>query len=208
MRQAFSLLLLAALVGASPRPAHAKQYPEPSVYPISWELTFKHKQPRRVVVGTTPYWYMTYTVINKTGQEQVFRPDFEMVTSEGKRIKSDRGIPAEVFDRIKNAEGNRFLMPATEVAGTIHVGEDQAKDGVAIWKEPQARMGSFNIFVGGLSGEFVILKDDQGKPLTEPDDKTPIIVRKTLQVDFAVYGDEFYPGRNEVHETGTKWVMR
>jgi hypothetical protein len=69
-------------------------------------------------------------------------------------------------------------------------------------------MGSFNIFAGGLSGEFVFLKDDQGKPLTEPDGKTPIIVRKTLQLDYAVYGDEFYPGRNEVHETGTRWVMR
>lgn len=208
MRQAFCLLVLAGLLGLVPRPSQAKQYPEPSIYPISWELTFKHKQPRRVVVGTTPYWYMTYTVINKTGEEQIFRPDFEMVSAEGKAIRSDRGIPAEVFQRIKHSEGNRFLQPASEIAGTIHVGEDQAKDGVAIWKEPEARMGTFQIFVGGLSGEFVILKDDQGKPMTEPDGKTPVIVRKTLELDYAVYGDEFNSAHSDVHEIGSKWVMR
>lgn len=207
MRQAPCLILLAALVGTIPAAVHAKQYPEPSIYPISWELTFKHKQPRRIVVGTTAYWYLPYTVINKTGQEQVFRPEFEMVTNEGKRILSDHDIPAEVFQKIKNVEGNRFLQPATEVAGTIHVGEDQAKDGVAIWKEPEARMGSFTIFVGGLSGEFVILKDDQGKPLTDADNK-PVILRKTLKLDYAVYGDEFYRDRDNVHETGSRWVMR
>ena len=208
MRQALCVTLLAAFIVAVPATLNAKQYPEPSVYPISWELTFKHKQPKRIVVGTTPYWYMTYSVINKTGQEQVFRPDFQMVTNDGKVIKSDHEIPAEVFQRIKNIEGNRFLQPASEIGGPLHVGEDQAKDGVAIWKEPQARMGHFKIFVGGLSGEFVILKDDQDKPIMDPQTKTPVIVRKTLELDYAVYGDEFYPGRDEVHETGTKWVMR
>jgi hypothetical protein len=160
------------------------------------------------VVGTTPYWYLTYSVINKTGQEQVFRPDFVMVSNDGKVIKSDREIPAEAFQRIKSVERNRFLQSASEIGGPIHVGDDQAKDGVAIWKEPSARMGSFKIFVGGLSGEFVILKDDQDKPLIDPETKDPVIVRKTLELDYAVYGDEFYPGRDEVHETGQKWVMR
>jgi len=208
MRQALCLAFLATFIGVGPAAVQAKQFPEPNIYPISWELTFKHKQPRRIVVGTTPYWYLTYSVINKTGQEQVFRPDFQMVTNDAKVIKSDREIPAEAFQRIKSVEGNRFLQPASEIGGPIHVGDDQAKDGVAIWKEPTARMGSFKIFVGGLSGEFVILKDDQDKPMIDPQTKTPVIVRKTLELDYAVYGDEFYPGRDEVHETGTKWVMR
>lgn len=207
MRQALCLIALAVLLGGIPSVVSAKGYPEPSVYPISWELTFKHKTPQRIVVGTTPYWYVTYTVTNNTNQEQVFRPDFEMLTNDGKVIKSDHNIPEAVFDRIKQTVGDRFLQPESEIAGTIHVGPDQAKDGVAIWQEPQPRMGHFKIFVGGLSGEFVILKDDQGKPLTDSD-KNPIIVRKTLELDYAVYGDEFYPGRDQVHELGHKWVMR
>ena len=115
--------------------------PEPSLYPVSWELDFKHGTPKRIVVDTTAYWYITYTVTNSTGQEQTWRPDFQMMTDDGKIIKSDRGIGIEVFDKIKATEGNRFLQPATQVAGPIRQGEDQAKDGVAIWKESNAAHG-------------------------------------------------------------------
>ena len=31
----------------------------------------------------------------------------------------------------------------------------QARDSVAVWEEPDPDMGTFRIFVGGLSGEFV-----------------------------------------------------
>ena len=207
MRQALVLATVAALVGAFANPAEAKKFPEPSVYPIAWQLDFKHGMPKRIVVGDTPYWYLTYTVTNNTGQEQVWAPNFEMLTNEGKRIKSDRDVPREVFERIKSTENSRFLQPAAVVAGPLHQGEDQAKDGVAIWKEPNPRMGEFKIFVGGLSGEYVILKDENDKPVEGPD-KLPVILRKTLELDYAIYGDEFYPGRHEVHATGEKWVMR
>ncbi|HXE53084.1 MAG TPA: hypothetical protein VN541_08720 [Tepidisphaeraceae bacterium] len=207
MRQALVLVTLAAFGAAFVSPAHAKKYPEPSIYPIAWQLDFKHSEPKRVVVGTTPYWYMTYTVTNNTGQEQVWRPNFVMLTNDGKNIPSDRDIPIEVFDQIKASENNRFLQPAALVAGPLRQGPDQAKDGVAIWKEPNPRMGEFKIFVGSLSGEFVILKDDKDKPVEGPD-KLPVILRKTLELDYAVYGDQYYPARHEVHATGEKWVMR
>lgn len=207
MRQALALALLGAIVITTGAPAHAAKYPEPSLYPIAWQLDFKHGTPKRIVVGTTPYWYMTYTVSNNSGEEQVWRPDFQMLTNNGKVIKSDRDISAEVFDRIKSAEGNRFLQASWKVAGPIRQGAGQAKDGVAIWQEPQPRMGDFRIFAGGLSGEFAILKDEQGKEVLGPD-KLPVMLRKTLELSYAVYGDEFYPGRSDVHSTGEKWVMR
>ena len=207
MRQALAVSLCAILIAIAAGPSLAEKYPEPSIYPTSWELDFKHSKPRRIVVGNTPYWYITYTVTNNTKDEQIFGPDFEMVTKDGKRIKSDHGIGNPVFQKIKAVEGNKFLEPATKIAGTIHIGEDQAKDGVAIWKEPEGRMGQFKIFVGGLSGEYVILKDDDGKPILDKDN-VPVIVRKTLELGYAVRGDEFYPGRDPVDETESKWVMR
>lgn len=207
MRSALALALIvpvAALVVAAPLSA---KVPEPSLYPISWELDFKHAAPKRIVVDTTAYWYMSYTVTNNTGQEQNWRPDFQMMTDEGKVIKSDHGISVEVFDKIKATEGSRFLEPAVKVAGPLRQGEDQAKDGVAIWKETTPRMGTFKIFIGGLSGEKVAFTDDDGKQLKDADG-LPEFLRKTLELDYQIYGDEFYPDRHEVHELGHKWVMR
>ena len=206
MRQFLALTLSAALVGSILAPAFAKT-PEPSIYAIAWQLDFKHGSPKRVVVGTDAYWYLTYTVANNTGDEQIFRPDFQMLTNEGKVIKSDRAIPAEVFDKIKGVEGNRLLQPLAKVAGSLRQGVDQAKDGVAIWPETTPRMGSFKIFIGGLSGEYVILNDDDGKPIMGPDN-IPVMLRKTLEIDYQIYGDEFYPGRDDVHQLAEKWIMR
>ena len=61
------------------------QYPKPSPFPIAWELTFEHGEPRRVIVPgpngvPEAYWYMTYSVTNNTEREQVFLPRFEMLT--------------------------------------------------------------------------------------------------------------------------------
>ena len=203
MRVMFALFLFAAFLSSS---AFAK-YPEPSVYPISWQLDFKHGTPHRIVVNSVAYWYMTYTVTNNTGQEQIWAPRFEMMTSDGRIIRSDHDIPAEVFDRIKQIEKIRFLESPTHASGPLHQGPDQAKDSVAIWKEPNPRMGEFKIFAGNLSGEFAILKDDQGKEMKNADGQ-PEMVRKTLEMSYAVYGDEFYPEQHEVHSLGEKWVMR
>src|SRR5207248_1100298 len=79
MRFASFLLVLSLLVF----PAKA-DYPKPSPYPISWELTFQHDKPKRIVVNVpgrpapVAYWYLMYSVTNKTDQEQTFLPFFEM----------------------------------------------------------------------------------------------------------------------------------
>ena len=101
-----------------------------------------------------------------------------------------------------------------EVSGRLLVGSDQAKDSVAIWPEPMERMGTFSIFVGGLSGEAVWYKNGQETPLNKADwvknkpEDAGEILRKTLQIDIQVPGDEFYPGRDKVIVKGERWVMR
>jgi hypothetical protein len=149
---------------------------------------------------------MTYSVTNNTDREQVFLPRFEMLTREGKVIESDRNIPAVVFAKIKQREGKQFLEPFTSIGGTIRVGEDEAKDGVAIWEEPLPRMGDFTIFVSGLSGETITMKDASGAELKGPDGK-PIILRKTLQLDYTLPGDERADDAL-VKLVGEQWVMR
>jgi hypothetical protein len=208
-----SALALCPLAIAAPALAGPTTYPSPSPYPISWELQFDHSTPKRIVVETpgaaTPsaYWYMTYTVTNKTDKEQVFLPHFELLTRTGDVIRSDFNISQKVFDAIKLREGMQFLEPFTKVGGEIRLGEDEAKDGVCIWKEPDARMGNFTIFVAGLSGEAVQMKDDSGQPMKDADGN-PIILRKTLQLNYLIRGDDVYPGQDEVNVKSEDTVMR
>jgi hypothetical protein len=209
-RIALAAVVLIALV-APHRSAEA--FPEPSRYPVSWELKFEHAAPRRIVVevpgSTIPkaYWYMTYTVTNKTDKDVNFLPVFEMVTKSGRVLRSDRGIPKLVFDRIKTISRIKLLEPTVQIAGVLHVGEDQARDGVAIWEETEPEMGAFTIFVGGLSGENTPLNDNDGKPLMDKDNK-PIILFKTLQLDYTVSGDEVYAGNDPIKAARETWVMR
>lgn len=215
-----ALLTLACLL----LPARAGDYPEPSPYPVSWDLKFEHGKLKRIVVdvpkqGRTAYWYLPFRVTNETGQEQLFLPLFEMVTSDGKVHRSDKGIPARVFQKIKEAEGNQFLERRTQIVGTLREGEDQARDGVAIWQEPMAEMGQFSIFITGLSGEAVVCKIVDGKLIpVDPRNireelkgvppEQQVSLRKTLQLDYVVYGDEKYAEKDDVVVKGQKWVMR
>ena len=217
-----SLLCLGATV--VPTLCLAGDFPEPSPYPISWELAFKHGGPKRVVVtlpgvGNRAFWYLTYSVTNTSDQEQTFLPEFVMVTKDGREHPSDKNVPYKVFEAVKRREGKKFLEPASRVAGTLRVGEDQARDGVAIWPEPMAEMGSFSIFVSGLSGETVTLKMVDGKPVKVKPERMSqelkgvakedvIILRKTLQLNYVVFGDDVYPGLDEVNVRPEQWVMR
>lgn len=219
-----SLLCLGSALAACP--ALAADYPEPSPYPVSWELDFQHDRPKRIVVtipgqGNRAFWYMPYTVTNNTDEDRMFLPVFEMVTRDGKIIRSDKGVPLRVFEEIRRHERARypFLQPHYKVVDTLRVGEDQAKDGVAIWPEPMSEMGNFSIYVSGLSGETVTMKMVDGVPvrvkpentaleLKGVDEKDVKILRKTLQLNYVVYGDEVYPGLDEVNVQPEKWVMR
>jgi hypothetical protein len=146
-------------------------------------------------------------VTNNTDQERTFLPLFEMLTKDGQVIRSDKDIPRNVFDTIKEREKKQFLEPWTKIGGELLLGEDQAKDGVAIWEEPMPRMGKFSIFVGGLSGEHVQMKDDAGNVMKDKDGN-PLILRKTLQLQYHIKGDEVYPGEDDVDPLPEEWVMR
>lgn len=186
-------------------PTVLAEFPTPSPYPISWELDFQHQTPQRIVV-TPPgsevpvaYWYMTYTITNNTDSEQVFLPIFEMLTNDGQVIRSDNNIPAPVFDAIRERERNEFLEPFVKIGGDLRIGEDEAREGVAIWREPMPEMGRFSIFVGGLNGEAATVAGPDGKD---------VILRKTLQLNYFIRGDEIYPGEDEINDEPQKWVMR
>lgn len=218
------LIAAGLALAAAPALGLASDFPEPSPYPISWELRFEHGKPTRIVVpipevGPRAFWYLTYTVTNEGDEDQTFLPLFEMVTRDGRILPSDKNVPVQVFEAVKRREGNRFLQPKSKIGGVLRVGEDQARDGVAIWPEPMSEMGSFSIFVSGLSGETVTMKMVDGKPvkvkpenisqeLKGVDKKDVVILTKTLQLNYVIFGDDVYPGIDEVNVRPEAWVMR
>jgi len=208
---ALSFVTCGAILVAST--ATRGEYPKPSRYPISWQLKLDHGMPQRIVVKVPgksdpqAYWYMTYTVTNDTAQEQTYLPIFEFLTTDGKVVRSDNMVPAIVFNAIKAREKKDLMEPWTKVGGELLIGADQSKDGVAIWPEPSLRMEHFSIFVSGLSGEAVHLKNDDGTEAKNAEGK-PIILRKTLQLNYHIRGDEVFPGEDEVNENAENWVMR
>ena len=205
MRKLLPALLICLAVAAGGVKTAKADFPKPSLYPISWEFKFEHGTPKRISVKVPgslvpqAYWYLPYTVTNETDQERIFLPVFEILTEDGRTIRSDKNIPFQVFQAIKAQEGNKLLLPAPQVAGELRLGPDQAKDGVAIWPEPSPRMGHFSIFVQGLSGEAATVKGP---------DKKDIILRKTLQLNYLIRGDEIFPGEDEVNKESEDWVMR
>jgi hypothetical protein len=215
------LALLVPLAGI-----RAEKAPEPSPYPITPELEFKAGTPKRIVVSAPgdlypkAYWYLTYTVTNPNDKPFQYLPTFDLLDDAGKvHPSANKTLPHEVFDAIKRREGNKLLEPMTKIEGDIQPGEDLARDGVAIWPEPMQRMGTFSIFAGGLTGEYVILKKsgDQWLPINPKnsaaelkgvDEKDLKTLRKTLQLTYQVAGDEIRPGTDPIRLKSKQWVMR
>ncbi len=217
IRRSLSLCMAALLVGGAallplPQTAHARDYPEPSFAPVSWELEFEWRSPKRIEVrvagqGTKAYWYMPYTVTNDTDEERHFFPEIVLVDANGIINYANFNIPVAVFDAVKQRTRSLDVQPSQDISGRLLIGDDQAKDGVAIWAEPTPEMGTFDIFVGGLSGEVVRITDSTGSDLKDADGK-PILVRKTRHLRFKVRGDDVSNQPDDVTTVTQGWVMR
>lgn len=192
-------------------------YPRPNTYPLSWELGFEHAKPKRLLMkpkgadAPQAFWYMTFTVTNPTKEDQRYLPVFDMLAEDGCVIRSDKDIPPAVLEAIRLREKNKHLQSIEDIAGVLRPGIDQAKDGVAIWREPAPEMGQFAIFVKGLSGESAYLKDDQGKVVKAKradGQEEDVVLFKTLQIRYHMAGDEKYPGHDVVEKVDEQWIMR
>ena len=211
-RAALALTAAAALAAALPPLATvAHAYPQPSPYPVAWQFDFTYDQPRRIVVdtprGRQAFFYMTYTVTNNTDQERPFLPVFEMMTKDGRILRSDRGVPAGVFGAIVREERNDLLLDSLDVSdGPLLLGEDRQRQGVAIWPEPTPEMGTFKIYVGGLSGETATV--EVGGETVRNDEGRPVLLFKTKELTFRQLGDDQRPGNDPLVQVDEDWVMR
>ncbi len=180
-------------------------YPVPSLVPKSWQLTFTHATPRAIAVRGLNgqvhwYWYMTYKVVNHTGQDQLFVPDITIASDRGDIVTAGKNVPVDVFQTIKKETGNTLLESPALVVGKLLQGEDFAKESVAIWPALDHHVAHISIFVAGLSGETATVKD----PVTGQ----KVMLVKTLMLNYDTPGQTSSPQFKPVVPAGQQWVMR
>jgi hypothetical protein len=198
MRLIVRTAVLAVLVAA----AGAAGYPRPAPVPPRWELEFQAGDLRLYVDSLTeqPFWYFTYQVTNRTGREQVWAPSFTLFTDAGQIIASGRGVPSRVVDDIREMLASPLIETQHEIIGEIFHGREHARDGLVVWLADEIDVNEISMFVGGLSGESVAVKN----PATGDE----VVLRKTLVRDYLVPGDVLPRGSKPLELVEQRWVMR
>lgn len=199
----------------------ARTAPKPSEIPRYWQLdaTFQDLLPIQVKIPpeTSPrtFWYLRYQVTNNTGQDRVYVPEFLLYTDTGQVLRAWHSTPASVFQTIKELYNDPLLLDVSGMAGSLLQGQENAKEGVAIWTDLDPNAGAFDVFVSGLSGETmefqlpkpvrVVDTDAFGKEVEVV--KTKILLSKTLKRHYVIPGEAASRPMGAAHFTDQEWVM-
>ncbi len=202
----------------------AQSAPKPSDVPFTWQLEIRIPGPPQPIRVQAPgksrpetFWFLRYTITNRTGRDQVFVPDFVLYTDTGQLIRAGRGVPGAVFEKIKKTFGNDLLRDKMAMTGKLLQGAGLARDGVAIWRDIDANAAAIDIFVGGLSGEtaevtlpvpisLVVTDLKTGRKKTVKKNKA--VLNKTLRLHYNLPGDVTARFRILATLISKTWVMR
>jgi hypothetical protein len=194
---------LAALAGAVLTIAAAQaDYPKPAPVPYRWELEFD-AGPLRLYHDQSSdahYWYFTYTVINRTGSDQLWAPKFTLYTDVGEIMDSGRDVSAQVVENLMSLLGNELLEDQNEAIGDLLQGKENAKEGLVIWPAKNLEVTELSLFVAGISGETARVK--------HPVNGQEIILRKSLQRDYIIRGSATARGSEPIELLEQRWVLR
>jgi hypothetical protein len=184
-----------------------------------YTLDFQFERPEPIVV-TGPagekqiYWYVFYTVTNRTGQDRLLVPAFTLFADTG--AVSRAGIYPAVFDAIKKLRKPKFLENAVQMMGKVLIGEDNARTGVAIFAPLSFKTTKFTIFVEGLSGEFIERPGPAAQPQAsaikieeakaEADKATRL--RKTLALTYTLPSENWMTTLDQPVFKEKKWTWR
>ena len=180
----------------------AGAYPEPAAVPFRWELDFTPGDLRLYVDDQegAAYWYFTYVVVNRTGEDQIWAPSFVLFTDHGEILGSGRNVPTRVEEDIRSLLGNELMETQNEAIGDLFQGREHAKDGLAVWPARATSVNEVSMFVAGLSGETARVVN----PVTDEE----VILRKTLQRDYIIRGDALARGSRPVEYLEERWILR
>lgn len=193
---------LIAAVAVAPLLALA---PEPEPVPKRWQLEVEIGSLRLATVdvkdvGPQSFLYLTYSVVNNSGQDVLFAPMWEFSNGQGKILRSGRDVPQDVTAQIVSSLQNSFAQDQIEIIGELLQGEENGKQGVVIWPLADMQPERVTIYAAGLSGET--------RTITAPDGKSQIVLRKSLMLDYDTPGSLLSQGSQPLPVKTRSWILR
>lgn len=183
--------------------------PEPDPIPRRWQLTVEPGPLRIMNVetegkGNVPYFYFTYTVTNNTGGDLLFTPSFDLASEKGDVMRSGRDVPADVTKKVLDSLNNPLLQDQVSIVGLLLQGEDNAKDGLAVFPASDLKMSDLAIYGAGFSGETRTI--EVRNPTSGAMDK--VTLRKSLMIRYAMPGEIRGQGSQPFPVAEKRWIMR
>jgi len=192
--------------------------PEPSLAPTSWQLDFEFHDPQRIRLtlpgdtSPTTFWYLLFTVTNRTGQEVEFYPSFDLMTDTLDVVKGNSNIAPAVYDALqaRYRATYPFMVEPNRLYGVLRQGVDNRRTCAVAFRDFDPDANRFTIYVGGLSGELVRLQNPVYNPLKVESDNNPRyhVLRKTLAIEYGLPGDRLSRKMATPVRVRREWVMR
>ncbi len=189
----------------APAPVVALAPPEPEAIPRRWQLEIEPGSLRLATVelpggAKKAFYYLTYRVINNSGEDLLFAPSFELTSEYGNR-RSGTEVPTEVTRALIAQTQNTYIEDQISIIGQLLQGKENAKDGIVIWPANDLDVDSLVIYAAGFSGETT--------SVDMPATKDKVVLRKTFQMNYQVAGDMSQMiGKEIARSESPRWIMR
>ena len=193
-------------------PAPALAAPEPSAVPTRWELDIEPGPMRIATIpvegqGDRSFFYMTYKVVNNSGEDLYFAPTFDLTTDAGTAVRNGQEVPQKVTEILMARVANPFVQDQIAVIGTLSQGEENAREGLVIWPTDNLLVDEVTVYCNGFSGEIRRIAKPDAKP--GPDGKPEeVVLRKTLMLVHSTPGELTGMGNRPLDRTVTRWILR
>lgn len=178
--------------------------PEPDPVPRRWELDVEPGKLRMITLDVDgqprSYFYLTYEVVNNSGEDVLFAPAFDLATHEGDILRSGRDVPLSVTKRIMDMLDNPLLQDQVEAIDQLLQGPENAREGLIIWPVPAMDAEQITVYLAGFSGET--------KTITVPDSEESVVLRKVLMIRYNTGGTLQGRGLDAIPEVERRWIMR
>jgi len=166
-----------------------------------WTLDFRSGEFRLFTAADgCDYWYMTYTVVNRTGQDRMWAPRFDLLSDDGQIRRSRRDVPSSVVSEILRVMGNPLLEDQNQVIGELLQGVENAKEGLVVWPANNLAIKEMTVFGSGLSGETKVVPD----PMTGE----AVTLSRTLSRAYVTAGEPVLRPSEPLRLREQLWIWR
>lgn len=193
------LAALALLLGAG----SLALAPEPDPIPRRWQLDVAFSPLRVHTIetkdGPRAFYYLTYRVVNKSGEDRLLAPLLELVVDRHEPVRAGRQVPAEAARTLLERLNDPLILDQISAIGLLKQGVENAREALVAWPADDLRPDSITLYAAGFSGETATVKGQDGKPQ---------LLRKTLMQRYAVSGEISAWSDRPIEPVETRWVMR